>query len=84
MNANYQVVETVRATLREFWPEIKREQNYFGSHEFNLKVNPWNRQGEQRLPSINLLCQLLSALRSIGWKLIMHSGELIHFGSQTC
>ena len=84
INASSQVVELVRGVVRQFWPLIQREKDRFGSHEFKLKGYPWSDEGEQELPAITLLCQLFTALRRIGWKVMMHLGENVHLWPEIC
>lgn len=65
-------VESVRQAVLSAWPKgIQVEKEISGSTELQLRGNPWSGQGDEAIPAIYTMCQIMSALYHIGWSLVM-------------
>lgn len=72
IDCDLELKEKIRNVILEGWSYgLKKETNYFGSHEFKLASNPWSSVGgNQNLVARKMMCLLLKALMELGWKVI--------------
>lgn len=64
------ILRCVRHAIDSQWGgEIQNGRNYFGSFEFKLKGKPWHSVGADGVRARKLLCQMISNMKAIGYKL---------------
>lgn len=60
--------DAVRASITRNWPQgIQREREYYGSHEFKLRGNPWYPTGDDALHARRVTRGVLSTIHDAGW-----------------
>ncbi|KAL0953153.1 hypothetical protein HGRIS_004416 [Hohenbuehelia grisea] len=63
-------IAIVRAAILQAWPKgIQDERNYHGAHEFKLRGYPWSGQGDEAVPSRQLMISVMASLYNAGWVL---------------
>jgi hypothetical protein len=50
---------------------MQDEKENSGSVEFQLRGNPWVGQGDEAVPSVYMMCEIMSTLYHLGWDLVM-------------
>ncbi|KAK3754175.1 hypothetical protein QZH41_007957 [Actinostola sp. cb2023] len=69
INAPQSMIPVVRQVITSVWMGgIQKEQDYYGSWEFKLSGNPWWSVGNESVMARFLICKILEALQSQGWK----------------
>jgi hypothetical protein len=62
----------VKEAIERSWPRgLQSEKEMPGSVDFQLRGNPWSGQGEDAIPAIYMMCEIMSTLYHLGWDLIM-------------
>ncbi|KDQ10256.1 hypothetical protein BOTBODRAFT_136995 [Botryobasidium botryosum FD-172 SS1] len=66
-----QIINVVRDALKGSWKRgIQDERVYGGAHEFKMKGNPWEAQGNEAAPARIMVTAVLASLYHEGWNLI--------------
>ncbi len=62
--------QTIRDTISISWPNgIQSERDYYGSHEFKLRGNPWYGSGDDAVFARRFMTRVFETLANIGWVL---------------
>jgi hypothetical protein len=65
-------ISAVKGAIEKSWPRgLQSEKDMPGSVDFQLRGNPWSGQGEDAVPAIYMMCEIMSTLYHLGWSLIM-------------
>lgn len=64
------VINSMRTAITHSWGSIQNESDYYSTHEFKLRGNPWHGQGEDAVHSRRLLAAILRTMATFGWNLL--------------
>lgn len=67
-------IQIIQRTITRNWSSgIQAERDYYGSHEFKLRGNPWNGHQDESVHARRLMTRLLEALYNTGWVLAINT-----------
>ena len=68
-------IQAIRNTISTSWPSgTQTERDYYGSHEFKLRGNPWSGSGDDAIFARRFMTRIFETSANLGWVLTVSAG----------